>query len=242
MKNNQINFKMIILYSFFWIGIFYSNYRYLKIIKPFQIKNINISGNDFIETKSILNSIQTLVNNKNLFDTEVEEIKNILNRNKFINNVKIYSLVPSTIKIDIIEKKPIALINNNNKSYFIDDNSNIIEADIKSINYFVNTPIITSNNNNIDNNLSKKIVMSIYKHNEEIYNQLNELIYEDSFISLIFNNHTKVKINKNNYTKDLIKFYSFINQIVNTENINIYEYIDLSISNQIIVKERKIKI
>ena len=93
-----------------------------------------------------------------------------------------------------------------------------------------------------DNNLSKKIVMSIYKHNEEIYNQLNELIYEDSFISLIFNNHTKVKINKNNYTKDLIKFYSFINQIVNTENINIYEYIDLSISNQIIVKERKRKI
>ena len=84
--------------------------------------------------------------------------------------------------------------------------------------------------------------MSIYKYNEEIYNQLNELIYEDGFISLIFNNHTKVKINKNNYTKDLIKFYSFINQIVNTENISIYEYIDLSISNQIIVKERKRKI
>ena len=242
MKNNQINFKMIILYSIFWVGVFYSNYRYLKIIKPFQIKNIDINGNDFIETKSILNSIQTLVNNKNLFDTEVEEIKNILNGNKFINNVKIYSLVPSTIKINIIEKKPIALINNNNKSYFIDDNSNIIEADIKSINYFVNTPIITSNNNNIDNNLSKKIVMSIYNHNQEIYNQLNELIYEDSFISLIFNNHTKVKINKNNYTKDLIKFYSFINQIVNAENISLYEYIDLSISNQIIVKERKIKI
>ena len=31
-------------------------------------------------------------------------MKNILNRNKFIDNVKIYSLVPSTIKIDIIEK------------------------------------------------------------------------------------------------------------------------------------------
>jgi len=242
MKNNQINFKIIILYSIFWVGVFYSNYRYLKIIKPFQIKNIDITGNDFIETKNILNSIQTLVDNKNLFNTEVEEIKNILNRNKFINNVKIYSLLPSTIKIDIMEKKPIALINNNNKNYFIDDNSNIIEADVKSINYFVNTPIITSNNNNIDNNLSKKIVMSIYKHNEEIYNQLNELIYEDSFISLIFNNHTKVKINKNNYTKDLMKFYSFINQIVNTENISIYEYIDLSISNQIIVKERKRKI
>ena len=44
------------------------------------------------------------------------------------------------------------------------------------------------------------------------------------------------------YTKDLMKFYSFINQIVNTENISIYEYIDLSISNQIIVKERKRKI
>ena len=242
MKNNQINFKIIILYSIFWVGVFYSNYSYLKIIKPFQIKNIDISGNDFIETKSILNSIQILVDNKNLFNTEVQKIKNILNSNKFINNVKIYSLVPSTIKINIIEKNPIALINNNNKSYFIDDNSNIIEADIKSINYFVNTPIITSNNNNIDNNLSKKIVMSIYKYNEEIYNQLNELIYEDSFISLIFNNHTKVKINKNNYTKDLMKFYSFINQIVNTENISVYEYIDLSISNQIIVKERKRKI
>ena len=84
--------------------------------------------------------------------------------------------------------------------------------------------------------------MSIYKYNQEIYNLLNELIYEDSYVSLIFNNHTKVKINKNNYAKDLIKFYSFINQIVNTENINIYEYIDLSISNQIIVKERKRKI
>ena len=84
--------------------------------------------------------------------------------------------------------------------------------------------------------------MSIYKYNQEVYNQLNELIYEDNFISLIFNNHTKVKINKDNYKKDLMKFYSFINQIINTENISIYEYIDLSISNQIIVKERKIKI
>ena len=51
MKNNQINFKIIILYSIFWVGIFYSNYSYLKIIKPFQIKNIIINGNDFIETK-----------------------------------------------------------------------------------------------------------------------------------------------------------------------------------------------
>ena len=242
MKNNQINFKITILYSIFWVAIFYSSYSYLKTIKPFQIKNIIINGNEFIETKSILASIQILLDNKNLFNTEIEELKNILNKNKFIDNVKIYSLLPSTIKINIIEKKPIALINNNNNSYFIDNNSNIIEADIKSINHFINTPIITSNNNSIDNNLSKTIIMSIYKYNQEVYNQLNELIYEDNYISLIFNNHTKVKINKNNYKKDLMKFYSFINQIINTENISIYEYIDLSISNQIIVKERKIKI
>ena len=242
MKNNQINFKITILYSIFWVAIFYSSYSYLKTIKPFQIKNIIINGNEFIETKSILASIQILLDNKNLFNTEIEELKNILNKNKFIDNVKIYSLLPSTIKINIIEKKPIALINNNNNSYFIDNNSSIIEADIKSINHFINTPIITSNNNSIDNNLSKTIIMSIYKNNEEVYNQLNELIYEDTFISLIFNNHTKVKINKDNYKKDLMKFYSFINQIINTENISIYEYIDLSISNQIIVKERKIKI
>ena len=188
MKNNQIIFKITILYSIFWVAIFYSSYSYLKTIKPFQIKNIIINGNEFIETKSILGSIQILLDNKNLFNTEIEELKNILNKNKFIDNVKIYSLLPSTIKINIIEKKPIALINNNNNRYFIDNNSNIIEADIKSINHFINTPII-----NIVYSSGGALIFSFY------------IVYDTQLI--VGGEHKKIMFHTDDYVLAAISLY-----------------------------------
>ena len=84
--------------------------------------------------------------------------------------------------------------------------------------------------------------LSIYNFDSNLYNQLNELIYQNNQITLLFNNHTKVKIDKDDYQKGLVKFFSFISQISDNNNLKIYKYIDLSIDNQIIVKEKKIKI
>ena len=241
MKNRFLHIANLILSSFIWIAIIYFNYTYIKKSDPFKVKIIDINGNDFIKELEIISSIEKLIKNKNLINVEIEKIQQALSEKKFIESARVYKKIPSTIKIDISEIIPIALINDEINNYFIDENKNIIDADINAINHFINTPIISSYNN-LDLGLSKEIILSIYNFDSNLYNQLNELIYQNNQITLLFNNHTKVKIDKTDYQKGLIKFFSFINQISGNNNLKIYKYIDLSIDNQIVVKEKKMKI
>ena len=241
MKNRLLNITNLLISSSIWIAIIYFNYNYIINTDPFKIDTVDIEGNDYIKDSDIITSIEKLIENKNLLNIEINKIQESVSRNKFIKSVRIYKKIPSIIKIDISEIKPIALINDKNKNYFIDINENIIEADINSINHFINTPIISSCNN-LDLGLSKEIILSIYNYDSNLYNQLNELIYQNNLITLLFNNQTKVKIDKTNYKKGLMKFFSFVNQISGNNNLKIYKYIDLSIDNQIIVNEKKIKI
>lgn len=241
MKVKFLNIIQSTFYIFIWITIIYYHYLYINIVNPFKIETIKISGNKFIHLEDIDNSINDLIYNKNLLNVEFEKIQKKISEIKFINSVKIYHEIPSTIKIDIIEKKPIALINDKKNNYFIDNNKDVIKADIKSINYFVDTPIISTKNKNFDIALSKNLVLSIYNSNFNLYKQLNEIIYQDNDIRLFFNNNTEVKFKISNYKNGLIKLFSFVKQISPAEKLEKYEYIDLSINNQVIVKEKKIK-
>ena len=57
---------------------------------------------------------------------------------------------------------------------------------------------------------------------------------------MTIDNNTYIKLNKNNIENDTYKLIQFINNIKDKKNINAYKYVNVSIPNQIIVKERKI--
>lgn len=224
MKNilQKLIFKLTVIVL--CVSFVYSNYLYIKMSNKFKLNKIDIIGNNYINNEIILNTIEPhLIDD--IRKIKIEKIKQKLMKNNFIDKIKIYKQIPSKITIEIDEKNPIALINDYKKNYFIDSNKNIIPADLSSINFYINIPIVSADK---EINITKtfNIISSIYKNNYKIYENLNEVIFENKKIKLIFNNLTKVIINDKNFNEELNSFFAFTKQV--NMNLESYNYLDFS--------------
>lgn len=64
------------------------------------------------------------LNNRKISDINLIKVEKKLEENQFIDNAEVYNNFEGTIKIDIVQKKPLyRVINNNNVSYYISEKS-----------------------------------------------------------------------------------------------------------------------
>ena len=77
---------------------------------------------------------------ESLFFLSKEKIKNSLVKFDFVSSFKVKKIYPNTIKILIIEKKPVAIFVQEKKKFFISDNGELINY-IQSED-FSNLPIL----------------------------------------------------------------------------------------------------
>tara|TARA_B000000437_G_scaffold104169_1_gene75659 strand:- start:226 stop:930 length:705 start_codon:yes stop_codon:yes gene_type:complete len=224
MKNilQKLIFKLTVIVL--CASFIYSNYLYIKMSNKFKLNKIDIIGNNYINNEIILNTIEPHLSD-DIRKIKIEKIKQKLIKNNFIDKIKIYKQIPSKITIEIDEKNPIALVNDYKKNYFIDSNKNIIPADLSSINFYINIPIVSADKK-INTTKTFNIISSIYKNNYKIYENLNEVIFENKKIKLIFNNLTKVIINDKNFNEELNSFFAFTKQV--NMNLESYNYLDFS--------------
>ena len=224
MKNilQKLIFKLTVIVL--CASFIYSNYLYIKMSNKFKLNKIDIIGNNYINNEIILNTIEPHLSD-DIRKIKIEKIKQKLIKNNFIDKIKIYKQIPSKITIEIDEKNPIALVNDYKKNYFIDSNKNIIPADLSSINFYINIPIVSADKK-INITKTFNIISSIYKNNYKIYENLNEVIFENKKIKLIFNNLTKVIINDKNFNEELNSFFAFTKQV--NMNLESYNYLDFS--------------
>ena len=210
--------------------------KYLQIRKPLILTNILVEGNNYVKKDSIINSLKSKYVNSSILEINFKEIKETIYKNKFIDKLKIYRRMPSTLVIEVEEVKPIALIDVKNQTFFIDKNLKYIRANYKSINHFYNTPVINDITND-KRNLSKA---GNFILNDKLFDKLNEINFSNDKITLIMNDNTKIIFAKNNHLNNLKKFIEFHNQIIIEKGINLetFKYIDVSIPNQIIVKNK----
>ena len=124
----------------------------------------------------------------------------------------------------------------------MDKSKNLIKANYQAINHYINTPIITNlSNQTLDLEKIRYILMKILNSSNLIYEKLNEVQYLTDQMILILNNNTKIILKNKTYKNDLNKFLTFNKQIIVKNNINIenYKYIDVSIPEQIIIRQKK---
>ena len=218
--------------------------KYLKIVEPFKvdINNIDIIGNNYISDNTITDRIKDQVSDKNIFNLDFKAIRKILNNHNYIYKTKIYTKIPSTILINISEIEPIGLLEKNDSIFFLDKDLNFINANYKSINYFSNTPVITNLNNEKMDLVKVRDIYQQIRNNNKIYNQLNEIRLQKEEIILIVNNNTKIILDSNQYKTSIRNFLQFNNDIIKNKKIENYKYIDVSMPNQIVIRENEIKI
>ena len=137
----------------------------------FYLQNIYISGNNNLRREDILSIINDQ-EYKTIFDINLFKIRNNLLLNEWIETVKIERTLPSSIKIQIIEKKPVAIWQTKSGNKLITKDGSIISN--ANVTTFKNSlPIIIGKGANKD----AFLILQILKKNPDLYNNVWSISY-----------------------------------------------------------------
>ena len=194
------------------------------VISKFNLKKIQIENNFFVLEKDIQKLLSQFLN-KNIIFLKNSEIEKALLTNSFIESFDIKKKYPDTLKVRIYEKKPIAILINKKKKYYI---SKIIKfVEYISLTNFKNLPYVLGN---------EKEFKILYDNLNKInfpFDQIKKFtLYETNRWDLETKSDILIKLPPDDYIKSLENFLS----IRNKKNIKKYKVFDYRISNQIILK------
>ena len=227
--------SIIILYISISLLLVKSINQYVVKTDYFEVEKINIKGNNFVKDETIYKLIDNKINH-NILELDLKKLKSKINKNDYIHSSKIYTLLPSTILIEINEIIPLAIFKNNNKKYLLDSNAKSIEADYNALNYY-NVPIISNINNHSEKIKITELLKMILKNDESLYLSINHIVINNDEINIHLSSKTKIIINTNKTKNELAILFEFIDNISESKKITSYKYIDLTVKDQIIVKE-----
>ena len=207
-------------------------------------KNI-ILGNQFYYKDEIISELDHSIS---LLKINLGKIQNNINDLSLIQSSKVSRIFPNTIVVEIIENEPLLYLKSINNNFLIDTNKiflpindrvkksyKIPQLDISD--YDADSINILKNYNEIINVIkySKLNFSTFYK------NISNITIHVDKY-ELLYKYKTKVYFSKNATLKQLQTLATFEETVKNKKTLESYLYIDMTIPNQIIVKENKNKL
>lgn len=179
-------------------------------------------------------------------------IQDRIAKNPEIKKVSVSKEPPDEIKIEIVEKRPIAILNINDELKLIDEELEMFQ--FKNYQKIYDLPVITglSFSKEIPADSAKSIqslktavfiVVEAMKNSKSLYSLLSEINVSDSSMIVVYSNNNSLRfyfpkvnikdeLSKKELHNTLIKFFAFSNQISATEKLN---YVDLRFDDQIII-------
>ena len=193
-------------------------------VSKFNLKKIIVANNFLIKEKDIKNLLLP-VYDRNLVFLDYSEIEKALMQNSFIESFKIKKKYPNTLKIKIFEKKPIAILQNKKKKYYLSERIDLIE--FENLKNYQDLPYIFGNKENF------KIIYDDLKKINFPLNLVKKFIFYDSNRWDIETKDKKIiKLPKDNYIESLNNYLSLIND----KSFARYKKFDYRINNQLILK------
>lgn len=239
--------KSIFKSLFFWIPIlsilFFSGLFYLFFFSPiFQVKDINISGNQKVKNEDILKLVEGKIPRNFIFPTKSIFLVNSNEINKSITdnfpqiaNTNLTKKIPDSLELRIEERKAISVFCQTDKCFFIDKSGIIFEE--ASANGFkienLNSGDIKIGDKVIEDSLMSKILEIRKKVEQDFKIPLEK-------ISLISNDRINVKTQEGweiyfNPEKDvnwqIAKLKADLDEEIPAENRKNLEYIELRFGN-----------
>ncbi len=116
--------KIIMLILIVLVAVFLCTVRFIPI---FNIKTIEIRGNEIVSKDSIIDLCGIDINS-NLYGINKNHSINLIKSNAYIENVSISRKLPSTVIIEVEERKPLFVIQFEANFYYIDMHGNILDV------------------------------------------------------------------------------------------------------------------
>ena len=194
------------------------------IITKFNIKEIILVNSISLKEKDIKKSL-SLIYNKNLLFLKNKEIEEILVQFTSIESFYLDKKYPNTLKITIIEKKPIAILINNKKKFYISEKLDQFEFNDKNFNQ--DLPIVFGNKDDF-----KIFYKNLIKIDFPVNLIIKYMLYESNRWDLETIDNKTIKLSSKNYIKNL-KNYLNIKKKNNFKKFKVFDY---RINDQLILK------
>ena len=243
-KKNLTNFIII---SIIFATILMSK-KWASFTNDTEIKKVYFFGNKFIDN-DFLNSFNGEIKNKDIYDLNINELSKVLEDNHYIKAVRVSKHFPDKIKIEIVERDPIAVVNIR-EPILIDENGIILpnnkEAFKKIIPFlsgfnqnklsYINGEKTTSPKLNEAISLLKKIK----EKNQSLYKSISEMALngDKEFVLVLVDYPTKINLGSSDLDKKIQIIESF-DSSVNPDGLYAFKSIDLRYQNQIITQGKR---
>ena len=196
----------------------------------FVVKKISIVGNHHMSTKQIYNSLK-IKKGEAILAISLSAVKNNLENWEWIKEVTVERLLPDLIKINVVERTPIALGQKDRKLYIIDDEGVIINTN--KLGPYLSLPIIIGDGAEI----YASSLINILKTDPILYKRISSIIRVSEYRwNIRFDNELEVKLPDENVErawKKIIKMNKD-KMLFLPEN----SAVDLRISNKIYIEKR----
>ncbi len=216
-----IFFPTLILYAVYWNN--------QKKIKRYEIENLQYYASFPMDSL-----LSRMINQK----FELKEIKSEIEKLDFVALCKIYKKDSETLKLEIVEKEPLAVVRNVSGQCFLVtiDFDLISSANLKQTSY----PIIEWGEEEVSNFVEKNLVLlmilkRVKKEYPEIYKSISEVVGNGDEICLVTKS-TRTKILTT--TKDLLQDLEIISALLKRNDMGKFlkNTIDLRFDNIMVVR------
>tara|TARA_E500000178_G_scaffold317665_1_gene338373 strand:- start:272 stop:928 length:657 start_codon:yes stop_codon:yes gene_type:complete len=194
------------------------------VISKFNLKEIDIENNLLLKEKDI-QKLLTPIYNKNLLLLKNREIEIILMQNTFIESFNIKKKYPNILKIEIFEKKPIAVLFNKKDKFYLSEKLDLIE--FKNFPNYQNLPYVFGNKDEF-----QILYNNLIKINFPFDQIKKYTLFETNRWDLETKNNNIIKLPSKDFIKSLENYLS----IRNKKNFTKYNIFDYRIDNQLILK------
>jgi len=216
--------KRLVIASFLLILLSTISSEQSFVISKFNLKKIKIENNFLLKESDIKNLLIPFYD-KNLIFLKNIEIQQALMQNSFIESFKIKKKYPSTLKIKIFEKRPIALLFDKKNKFYLSEKIDLIQ--FEDIPNHQNLPYVFGNKDDF-----KIFYNNLKKTNFPLDTIKKYILYETNRWDLETKNNKIIKLPSKNYINSL---ESYLN-LKNKNDFGKYELFDYRIRNQLILK------
>ncbi len=193
-------------------------------ISKFKLKEIQIKNNSILKERDIKNLLISFYE-KNLIFIKYSDIEKVLMQNRFIDSFNVKKKYPHTLKIEIFEKKPIAIVFYKKKNFYLSEKIELIEL-IEEQKYN-DLPYVIG-----DHNQFKDLYKNLKKLNFSLNSVKRFILYDSNRWDIETKNDQIIKLPPTNYNQSLQNYLD----VRDKNEFNKYKVFDFRVNNQLILK------
>jgi len=226
------------------------------------VEKITVTGNYSIPKEEILSAARLKDSAFSLKEISIEHIRDRILKHPEIKKAFVSRENPEEVKIEIIEKRPVAILNGENEVKLVDDEPDLFPFKVSQKNY--DLPVISgvrignginpkNKYNREDIRLALYIILTAYKESRYLYNCISEINLSDPERIIIYLNEDSSPVYLPRMADKSIQdtefrekinvklkiFDSYIKSTIDNHIKEKIQYVDLRFSNQIIVNSIK---